>query len=347
MSEGVYLIKLEDGTIVSNNPAFEEMFGYNPGEMIGKDVAIVNAPIDKKPEETKDEIMGILKETGEWHGEVLNVKKDGTPFWCYANVSLFDHPEYGRVIVSVHTDITERKKVKENIRILMEDLKRSNLELEQFAYIASHDLQEPLRMVSGFANLLEKRYRESLDKDAHDFIDFIIDGASRMHDLINDLLTFSRIGTQGILFKPTDMNVVLEATLNNVRISAIETNAIITNDPLPVIIADESQMVQLLQNLISNAIKFHGPVPPKIHISGEIKKNEWIFTIKDNGIGIDSKNFERIFVIFQRLHKKGEYSGTGIGLTVCKKIIQRHGGKIWVESELKKGSIFHFSIPRN
>jgi PAS domain S-box-containing protein len=347
MSEGVYLIKLDDGTIVYTNPAFDDMFGYNPGEMIGKDVAIVNAPIDKKPEETKDEIMGILKETGEWHGEVLNVKKDGIPFWCYANVSLFDHLEYGTVIVAVHTDITERKKVKGNIRILMEDLKRSNVELEQFAYIASHDLQEPLRTVSGFASLLEKRYKESLDKDAHEFIEFIIDGATRMQDLINDLLTFSRIGTKGTIFKPTDMNVVLEAILNNVRISAIETNAIITNDPLPVIIADESQIVQLLQNVISNAIKFHGLVPPKIHISGETKKNEWIFTVRDNGIGIDSKNFERIFVIFQRLFKKGEFPGTGIGLAVCKKIVQHHRGKIWVESELKKGSTFYFSIPRN
>ena len=244
-------------------------------------------------------------------------------------------------------DITDRKKAEEEVTNVLEEIKRSNSELEQFAYIASHDLQEPLRMISGFANLLEKRYKDSLDKDAKDFIDFIIDGTTRMHDLINDLLTFSRIGTQGKVFKPTDMNVVLEATLNNVRISAIETNAIITCDPLPVVIADESQMAQILQNLISNAIKFHGAVHPKIHISGETKKNEWIFTITDNGIGIDSKDFERIFVIFQRLHKKGEYSGTGIGLTVCKKIIQRHGGKIWVESELKKGSIFHFSIPRN
>jgi len=235
----------------------------------------------------------------------------------------------------------------ENLKKTLEELKSSNKELEQFAFIASHDLQEPLRMVSGFANLLEKRYRESLDEEAHDFIDFIIDGTTRMHNLINDLLTFSRIGTRGKVFKPTDMNVVLEATLNNIRISAIETNAIITNDPLPVIIADKSQMVQLLQNLISNAIKFHGPVPPKIHITGEVKKDEWIFTVRDNGIGIDSKNFERIFVIFQRLHKKGEFPGTGIGLTVCKRIIQLHGGKIWVESELKKGSIFHFSIPRN
>jgi light-regulated signal transduction histidine kinase (bacteriophytochrome) len=143
------------------------------------------------------------------------------------------------------------------------------------------------------------------------------------------------------------MNVVLEATLNNVRISANDTNAIITNDPLPVIIADESQMVQLLQNLISNAIKFHGSVTPKIHISGEVKKDEWIFTVRDNGIGIDSKNFERIFVIFQRLHKKGDYLGTGIGLAVCKKIVQRHGGKIWVESKLKKGTTFYFTISRN
>jgi len=244
------------------------------------------------------------------------------------------------------TDITTRKKAEVNLRRAMEDLKRSNTELEEFAYVASHDLQEPLRMVASFTQLLERRYKDKLDNDANDFINYIVDGTTRMQGLINDLLVFSRVGTRGVDFNATDMNIVLETVLINIRQSIKETNATITNDPLPVIVADDSQMMQLIQNLIFNALKFHGEEESHIHVSGEVKEEEWIFSVRDNGIGIDSNNFDRIFVIFQRLHKKDEYSGTGIGLAVCKKIIQRHRGKIWVESELGKGSTFYFSIPK-
>ncbi len=243
-------------------------------------------------------------------------------------------------------DITERRLAEENLRRAIEDLKRSNAELEQFAYVASHDLQEPLRMVASFTQLLEQRYKDKIDDDANDFINYIVDGTTRMQGLINDLLVFSRVGTRGVEFNPTDMNIVLENALINIRQSIIETNATITNEPLPVIIADDSQMIQLFQNVISNALKFHGEEEPHIHISGEAKEEEWIFSVRDNGIGIDSNNFDRIFVIFQRLHTKDEYGGAGIGLAVCKKIIQRHRGKIWVESELGKGSTFYFSIPK-
>ncbi len=244
------------------------------------------------------------------------------------------------------TDITKRKKVEENLRSAMEDLKKSNAELEQFAYVVSHDLQEPLRMVASFTQLLQKRYQDKLDDEANEFINFAVDGATRMQGLINDLLTFSRVGTKGISFSPTDMNIILEDVLANIQQSTIEADAEITYDPLPVIIADGSQMTQILQNLMSNAIKFRGKSPIHIHVSGENKSDKWVFSIRDNGIGIEPKNFERIFVIFQRLHKRDEYEGTGIGLAVCKKIIQRHGGKIWVKSELGKGSTFYFSIPK-
>jgi light-regulated signal transduction histidine kinase (bacteriophytochrome) len=199
-------------------------------------------------------------------------------------------------------------------------------------------------MVASFTQLLQQRYQDKLDDDANDFINYAVDGATRMQGLINDLLIFSRVGTRGNPFKATDMNIILQDVLNNVTQSIKETEATITNDPLPVVIADDSQMIQLLQNLISNAIKFHGDEPPHIHVSGEVKANEWIFSVKDNGIGIDSKYFEKIFIIFQRLHKKEKYGGTGIGLAVCKKIVQRHSGKIWVESELGKGSTFYFTI---
>ena len=340
------------GNLTFVNANAYSVFGYTLDDF-NKGLNVLQMIIPEDRKKAMKDIMRFLKLKGK-EEEIKRKKigytmlrKDGSTFpsMVYSSPIIYNDTSVG--LRSIIIDITDRKKAEKELTNALEEIKRSNTKLEQFAYIASHDLQQPLTMISGFASLLKIRYKESLDKDAREFIDFIIDGATRMHDLIKNLLSFSRIGTQGKTFKPTNMNVVLKKTLNNVRISAIETKAIITNDPLPVIIADESQMGQLLQNLISNAIKFHGPVQPKIHISGETKKNEWIFAVRDNGIGIDSKNFERIFVIFQRLFKKGEFPGTGIGLAVCKKIIQLHGGKLWVESELKKGSTFYFSIPRN
>jgi light-regulated signal transduction histidine kinase (bacteriophytochrome) len=243
-------------------------------------------------------------------------------------------------------EIIERKKALQVLEKTMEELKRSNAELEQFAYVASHDLQEPLRMVASFTQLLQNRYQDKLDDDANDFINYAVDGATRMQNLISDLLIFSRVGTRGKPFKTTDMNIILENVLANIQLSTIEADAEITYDPLPAIIADGSQMAQILQNLISNAIKFRAKSPIHIHVSGENKPDKWVFSIRDNGIGIEPKNFEFIFVIFQRLHKRDEYEGTGIGLAICKKIIQRHNGKIWVESELGKGSTFYFTIPK-
>ena len=240
----------------------------------------------------------------------------------------------------------EHKNSEIKLKGTLKELKRSNAELEQFAYVASHDLQEPLRMVASFTQLLQNRYQDKLDDDANDFINYAVDGATRMQNLISDLLIFSRVGTRGKPFKATDMNTVLEGVLATFRQTIKETNTTLTYNPLPVIIADESQMIQLLQNLISNAIKFRSEEPSRILVSGEVQADKWIFSVSDNGIGMDPKYFDRIFVIFQRLHKKNEYGGTGIGLAVCKKIIQRHGGKIWVESELGKGSTFTFSIPK-
>ena len=243
-------------------------------------------------------------------------------------------------------DITAHKTVEVELRKTMLDLERSNNDLEQFASIASHDLQEPLRMVTGFTQLLQDRYKDKLDEDANDFINYAIDGATRMKNLIDDLLIFSRIGSRGKPFKLIEMNIALEIVLSNLGHLIEETHSAITSDPLPVIKADETQMIQLFQNLISNAIKFRGEKTPAIHVTAEIKTDMWTFSVQDNGIGIDSKYFDKIFIIFQRLHKKKEYDGTGIGLAVCKKIIQRHSGKIWVESELGKGSTFHFSIKK-
>lgn len=225
------------------------------------------------------------------------------------------------------------------------ELQRSNQELEQFAYVASHDLQEPLRAVAGYTQLLADEYQNSLDKTAQEYITYIIDGAARMSQLIQDLLAYSRVNTKGKPFIPTDCNSVLPQVLGNLQVLIAENNATITYDSLPTVIADKTQLVQLFQNLISNAIKFRREELPQIQITAELEDKAWLFSVTDNGIGIKSQYIERIFQIFQRLHTRREVSGTGIGLAICKKIVERHHGHIWAESEPGIGTTFYFTIP--
>jgi light-regulated signal transduction histidine kinase (bacteriophytochrome) len=225
------------------------------------------------------------------------------------------------------------------------DLARSNAELQQFAYVASHDLQEPLRMVASFTQLLAKRYNDKLDDDARDFIKYAVDGATRMQTLISDLLTYSRVGSKENSFAPTDSGAVLDRVLEVLKFAIEESRAVISHDPLPVVMADPQQLGQLFQNLLTNAIKFRGAVSPRVKISAERSGADWKISVVDHGIGISQEHAERIFVIFQRLHTKTEYPGTGIGLAICKKIVERQGGRIWVERSPGGGSTFCFTIP--
>jgi signal transduction histidine kinase len=224
------------------------------------------------------------------------------------------------------------------------DLERSNMELQQFAYVASHDLQEPLRTIASFTQLLAKRYGDKLDDKAREFIGFAVDGSKRMQTLINDLLSFSRVGTQGKTLAAVDCDAILSAVLRNLKRAIDDCGAVITHDSLPLVLADEIQLGQMLQNLVGNAIKFHGEKPPRIHVGAERSTGGWKISVRDNGIGIAPEHYERIFVIFQRLHTKQQYAGTGIGLAICKKIAERHGGRLWVETTPGGGSTFCFTI---
>ena len=245
----------------------------------------------------------------------------------------------------LQTEIAERKIADENLRQTAAELSRSNRDLEQFAYVASHDLQEPLRAVSGYIQLLQQRYADKLDEKALQYMTGAVDGAARMQGLTTDLLTFSRVGKRERVIEPTDLSIALASAIENLKISIQEADAKITADPLPKLPVDSMQIAQLFQNLISNAVKFRSKQTPEIHIGAMRRAGEWVFSVSDNGIGVSAQYAERIFMIFQRLHTRRKYPGTGIGLAICKKIVERHGGKIWVESFPEKGSVFYFTIP--
>jgi light-regulated signal transduction histidine kinase (bacteriophytochrome) len=252
--------------------------------------------------------------------------------------------ELKKVNESLRGEIAERKQTQEKLNKTLGELELSNKELEQFAYVASHDLQEPLRKVRNFTELLAKRYKNHLDGKADKFIDYIVDGVIRMQGLISDLLSYSRLDTQGKELNLTDSTQVFAQVLDNMQIAIDKSGAKITHDPLPTVMADAMQLGQLFQNLIGNSIKFCDNGAIHIHIAAEKKNNECVFSVCDNGIGIEAEYAERIFEIFQRLHSQSDYPGTGIGLAICKKIVERHGGRIWMKSEPEKGATFYFTL---
>jgi light-regulated signal transduction histidine kinase (bacteriophytochrome) len=248
--------------------------------------------------------------------------------------------ELADVNAYLQTQIVEREK-------LTEQLLHSNQELEQFAYIASHDLQEPLRAITSYTQLLSRRYEGQIDEKADKYIHYIVDGASYMQQLIQDLLTYSRVGRGELNLEPIDLNQMLRQVEKNLDVAIAESNTVLAYDPLPTITADLHQLTRLLQNLISNSIKYRGDRTPVIQITVEDRSQEWQFSIQDNGIGFDPQYAERVFVVFQRLHTRRKYPGTGIGLAICKKIVDRHHGRIWVDSVPDEGATFYFTIPKN
>src|SRR5687767_13027083 len=335
-----------DGRFVRVNKSLCEILGYSEKELLGKSVKEVSHPEDRDVTDTERTRIRA-GEIDSARFEKRYVRADGRVVWADVAVALardvFGMPLYE---IAVFDDITERKQAEAALHAAHEELKRSNAELEQFAYVASHDLQEPLRMVASYTQLLGRRYEGKLDKDAHEFISYIFDGATRMKQLIEDLLAYSRVGTKGQDFKPVALEAPLRRALFNLRAGIEETGAAVTYDPLPTVQGDEVQLGQLLQNLVGNALKFRSNSVPRIHIGVSESPGEFQIEVRDNGIGIEPQYYERIFMVFQRLFNKGEYPGTGIGLAICKKVVERHGGRIWVESRPGEGSSFHFTLPK-
>jgi PAS domain S-box-containing protein len=318
---------------------------------------VTNAQIQgKTPEEAFGEVFGSTLRQN--YGRCLQANASITyeeqldfeahSIWTLTTLSPLKN-EQGQIyrIIGTATDISDRKQAEVELQHQKQDLARSNAELQQFAYVASHDLQEPLRMITSYLELLERRYKGQLDAKADKFIAYAVDGAARMQTLINDLLSYSRVGTREQKFESVDSAKIVQNVLRNLEVAIAQSNAAITHDPLPYVNADPSQLTQLFQNLIGNAIKFRGEDPPQIHIGVKGTDGKWLFSVRDNGMGIDAQYLDRIFIIFQRLHSRTEYPGTGIGLALCKKIVERHGGTLRVESHPDQGSTFHFTLPHS
>jgi len=350
-----YVVTDAAGIIREANRVAAKLFGVRQKALVGKPLVLYLAPEDHSVFYARLRQLPQGEGSDTWEAGVR--QRGGAP----VPVSIVAAPvRDGRGNITgvrwLLRDVTEQAQIKEHLQVLnaeleshvrrrTEELQRSNEDLQQFAYIASHDLQEPLRAVSSYVQLLADHYRGRLDTDADEIIGFAVEGATRMHELIQDLLQYSRVQTQGATLVETDCEDVLARVLDSLALALEESKAVVTHDPLPRVRADRAQLIRLWQNLLSNAIKFCGDEPPRVHVSAQLREGEWVFSVRDRGIGLDPAHAERVFVIFQRLHTRSEYPGTGIGLAICKKIVERHGGRIWVESEEGKGATFFFTIP--
>ena len=361
--DGILILDAETGQVVDANPFIKELLGYSQEEILGRKLWEIG-PF--KGEDASKSAFAELQLNDRMRYEGLPLEaKDGrrvevefissaylvdTTRFIQCNIR--DITERMRVNQALETankemafQIEEKGKRADELVMINAELARSNAELEQFAYVATHDLQEPLRAVASCVQLLQKRYEGQLDERAQEFIEHAVDGTKRMQTLINDLLAYSRITTHAEEFASTDCGLVLEEALANLAVAVAESGATVTRDKLPVVSGDATQLTQLFQNLVGNALKFRGERPSKIHIGAVRKNGDWRFSVADNGIGMEPQYFERVFLVFQRLHTRKEYQGTGIGLAICKKVVERHGGRIWAEAKPTEGATFCFTIP--
>jgi len=336
------------GEIVLLNLQAEKQFGYRRDELVGQKVTNI-IPQGFAERLIADGARTAAEALAQQIGtgiELYALRKDGSGFPIEMMLSPLDSAQ-GVLVTAAIRDITERKRSEAHLLKALGELKRSNDELEHFAYVASHDLQEPLRMVASYTQLLAKRYKGRLDADADEFIAYAVDGSNRMQGMIQDLLAYSRAGARNVkTLREISSEDALQEALTNLQVAIHESGAVVSHDPLPAITTDSTQLTQIFQNLIGNAIKYRRAEVPRVHISSAGNAAERTFAVRDNGLGIDPQYFEKIFVLFQRLHAREEFAGTGIGLAICKKMLEGLGGKIWVESQLEKGSTFYFALPQ-
>ncbi len=336
---GTYII--QDGHFRLVNRQLAYILGYDEDELIGRPA--LGFVLMEDREAVRDNAVRMLKAGSSLGYEFRIITKQARIKWVMETVTPIHYDEKRATLGSL-IDVTQRKQMEERLKQMTAEMQRSNTELEQFAYVISHDLHEPLRMVSSYTQLLAKRYRNELDADADEFISYAVEGAQRMQLLLNDLLDYSRVGTRGKPFALVESKRVVEQAMSNLKIVIEENGASVTYDVLPAVLGDEGQLVRLFQNLIGNAIKFRGEAAPHVHISALRWHNVVTFSVRDNGIGIDPQHSRSVFEIFRRLHTREEYPGTGMGLAICRKIVERHGGRISVESRPGQGATFFFTI---
>ena len=342
-AEVVWILDAQ-GRIRHANRTTRMLTGYSPEEIVARPVPEFFLPSEERPSPRLTDLEESAAREGHWQGELVVRRKDGSGVTVWATLNLLGE-EKGQGIILEFRDRTAEKKTEQDLVAKTADLVRSNRDLEQFAYVASHDLQEPLRMVTSYTQLLARRYKGQLSSEADEFIGFAVDGAVRMQALINALLAYSRVDSRGRPLVVCDLNAVLDHALDNLKLALEESEASIVRGELPRVMGDPVQLMQLLQNLVGNAVKFRAKDrPPVVTVAAERAGDLWRIRVSDNGIGIDPQYFDRIFVIFQRLHTKEEYPGTGIGLAMCKRIVERHGGTIEVASAPGNGSTFTFTL---